>query len=115
MRSPGTSAIAILSLVLGIGANTAIFSMINALLLRTLPVPSPHELSFVVANPKDVRMAWNYPDYVAMRDGVATDVPLAATSGVQPLASRPARAADRGPQNSPIASSCRRTTSACSA
>ena len=50
-RAPASSAVAVLSLALGIGANTAIFSMINALLLRTLPVPSPQELRFVRAEP----------------------------------------------------------------
>ncbi len=42
--SPGFSAIAILSLALGIGANTAIFSLINAVILKTLPVSHPEEL-----------------------------------------------------------------------
>ena len=44
MRTPVFSGIAILSLALGIGANTAIFSLLNQFLLRTLPVKNPQEL-----------------------------------------------------------------------
>jgi predicted permease len=44
-RNPGSSAVAILTLALGIGANTAIFSLLNAVLLRNLPVQHPNELA----------------------------------------------------------------------
>jgi putative ABC transport system permease protein len=47
VREPGFALVVILSLALGIGANTAIFQLINAVRLRTLPVPDPHELATV--------------------------------------------------------------------
>jgi putative ABC transport system permease protein len=43
-RTPGFTAVAVLSLALGIGANTAIFSLIDTLMLRTLPVRDPQQL-----------------------------------------------------------------------
>ncbi len=46
-KSPGFTAAAVLSLALGIGANTAIFQLLNAVRLKTLPVASPHELTEV--------------------------------------------------------------------
>ena len=42
--SPAFTAVAILSLALGIGANTAIFSLIDSVMLKTLPVPHPEQL-----------------------------------------------------------------------
>src|SRR4029077_10078077 len=43
-RQPAFTAVAVLSLALGIGANTAIFTLINTLMLRTLPVRDPQQL-----------------------------------------------------------------------
>jgi len=46
-RSPGFAAVAALSLALGIGANTAIFQILDAVRLRSLPVRDPQELAEV--------------------------------------------------------------------
>ena len=56
--NPGFATVAILSLALGIGANTAIFQLINALRLRSVPVERPWELATVDTEPEFYSAGW---------------------------------------------------------
>ena len=51
LRSPGFAVVAILTLTLGVGANTAVFSLLNGLLLRPLPVPDAQQLVMLRVQP----------------------------------------------------------------
>ena len=69
-RQPLFVLVAVLTLALGIGANTALFTLADAVLLRSLPVRSPQDLVVVGArDPDGFEGSFSYPMYRALRDG----------------------------------------------
>jgi predicted permease len=68
-RGPGFTTAAVITLALGIGANTAIFTLIDALMLRPLPVRSPGELGALSwGNPGRTTEFFTYPQFGQLRD-----------------------------------------------
>ncbi len=96
-KNPGFTAVVVLTLALGIGANTAIFSLLDQAILRALPVKDPGRL--VLVNDAEFRSGWStsdndamvysYPHYKEVRDGIPlfdgviarARVPLSVASG----------------------------------
>ena len=70
LQKPGFTAIAIVSLALGIGANTAIFSLVNAILIREVPLEKPEELvEIYISRPDFEYGVFSWPDYEDFKDG----------------------------------------------
>src|SRR5687767_14215779 len=95
LKRPGFTAIALVALALGIGANTAIFSLVNEVVLRPLPYPEPDRLVWVWGNfPGGNRASVSPPDYLDFRSQnktfeqfaatVSTTAPATLTGGGEP-------------------------------
>jgi len=80
-KNKGFAAVAAITLALGIGANTAIFSVVNAAILRPLPYPHPGRLAILWGNVKRARVerrGASYPDYIDWRDQARSFETMAA-------------------------------------
>lgn len=88
LRTPGVTSAALISLALGIGANTAVFSVVDAVMLKLLPVKSPAELYFLTDVPKETSGPvslkrvptpfFGYDEYNLIRDAAISFTGLAA-------------------------------------
>jgi predicted permease len=87
VRTPGFTLVAVLSLGLGIGANTAMFSVVNAVLLRKMPVRAPEEVVEVYTSEGDgyLYSTSSYPDYEDLK---AADLPFSSVVGSRTVVAR---------------------------
>lgn len=114
-REPRFALLAILTLALGIAANTAMFSIMDALILRSLPVPQPDRLVNLTPGPDTG--AWSYPQWAELRDrqeslaGVFAWVRAESTRSAARVSRSPAAA----PRTSSMDSGSAAASSRCSA
>ncbi len=87
VRNPGFATVAVLTLAIGIGANTAVFSLVNGVLLRDLPAADPHELLavFMSDSSSGPYGGGSWLDYTAIRDRSSSLEDIAAFSDFAPV------------------------------
>src|SRR4029079_15380165 len=71
IKDPGFTAVVIVTLALGIGVNTTVFTLVNAVLFKGLPFEEPDRILFVSSNNLSKgrdRMGVSYPDYLNLRE-----------------------------------------------
>ena len=89
-KAPSFTATALLTLALGVGANTAIFSLVNSLLLKPLPVPNPEQIVTLVPRenngPLQQALSWNEYKQVRAQSGRSFSDVFASTMSLDGLA-----------------------------
>ncbi len=85
VKRPGITTVAVLTMALGIGANTAVFSLLDASLFKAMPVPHPEQLAFLSqVDSTGEQLDFSYPEFVQ----------LPATASRRPAASSRSMARD---------------------
>jgi predicted permease len=83
LKNPGFTLIAVVTLALGIGANTAIFSLVNATLLRRLPVADPERLVYAFSGSSESPYnVFSYPNFAELRERNQVFEGLSAWGGI---------------------------------
>jgi putative ABC transport system permease protein len=89
IKSPGFTIVAVITLALGIGANSAIFSVIDAVLLRSLPFPNSDRLTMLWGtapqHPDNDKQVHSYPDFLDLHAQNHTFAAMAAYTGVSAI------------------------------
>jgi hypothetical protein len=88
-KAPSFTATTLLTLALGIGANTAIFSLVNSLLLKPLPVPNPEQIAALAprenSGPLQLGLSWNEFKQARAQSGSSfSDQPDGLSAKVKP-------------------------------
>src|SRR4030095_7248668 len=84
-RHPAFTLIAIITLAVGIGANTAIFSVVNAVLLKSLPYPEADRLVLLNERSEEIQSRWvSYPNFLDWRSRSQSFEGMSTIKGWQP-------------------------------
>jgi putative ABC transport system permease protein len=95
-KSPGYTIVALITLALGIGVNTSMFTLVDALLFRTAPFPRPNEIHQVTASTSRGRL-WSYSEVETreVREKATSYSSLTTLGGSQSALAEPGRPAER--------------------